>query len=95
VALLPAEARIHEARIALDGGADGLDVLRRVAAGAPGWLRPGGHLLIETSERQAPLAAAAFAEYGLRPRTAISPELYCTVIIGTNGSVTHDVGRSL
>ena len=95
VALLPAEARIHEARIALDGGADGLDVLRRVAAGAPGWLRPGGHLLIETSERQAPLAAAAFAEHGLRPRTAISPELCSTVIIGTNGSVTHDVGQSL
>ena len=35
VALLPAEARLHEPRAALDGGADGLDVLRRVAAAAP------------------------------------------------------------
>ena len=85
VALLPAEARLHEARNALDGGADGLDVLRRVAAGAPDWLRPSGHLLIETSERQAPLATAAFAQYGLRTRVASSAELGSTVIIGTNG----------
>ena len=47
-------------RVALDGGPDGLDVLRRVAAGAPSWLVPGGHLLIETSGRQAPQAMAAF-----------------------------------
>jgi release factor glutamine methyltransferase len=85
VPLLPAEARLHEARVALDGGADGLDVLRRVTAGAPGWLKPGGHLLIETSERQAPLATAAFARCGLHPRLASSPELGSTVIIGTNG----------
>ncbi len=54
IGLLPAEARLHEARVALDGGADGLDVLRRVIAAAPQWLAPGGHLLVETSERQAP-----------------------------------------
>ncbi|MYR62648.1 putative protein N(5)-glutamine methyltransferase, partial [Streptomyces sp. SID625] len=38
VPLLPSEARDHEPPAALDGGADGLDVLRRVAAGAPDWL---------------------------------------------------------
>ena len=54
IGLLPAEARVHEARVALDGGADGLDLLRRVTAAAPPWLAPGGHLLVETSERQAP-----------------------------------------
>ena len=45
IALLPPEARLHEPRVALDGGADGLDVLRRVAAAAAEWLAPGGHLL--------------------------------------------------
>ena len=95
VPLLPAEARLHEAAVALDGGPDGLDVLRRVAAGAPAWLRPGGHLLIETSERQVTLATAAFAEHGLRPQLASSEELGSTVIIGTNASVTHGVGESL
>ena len=85
VPLLPAEARLHEARIALDGGPDGLDVLRRVAAGAPGWLKRGGHVLIETSERQAQLAIAAFSQYGLHSRLANPPEWGSTVIIGTNG----------
>jgi release factor glutamine methyltransferase len=82
--LLPAEAREHEPRMALDGGPDGLDVLRRVAAGAPGWLAPGGHLLIETSERQAPQAVAAFAAAGLVPRVARSADLNATVVIGTS-----------
>ena len=70
VGLLPPEARAHEPRVALDGGADGLDVLRRVAAGAPLWLAPGGHLLVETSERQAPRAAEAVGRDGLIPRVA-------------------------
>jgi release factor glutamine methyltransferase len=83
IAFLPPEARAHEPRVALDGGPDGLDVLRRVAAGAPDWLAPGGHLLIETSERQAPLAAAAFQASGLSPRVATSADLSATVLIGT------------
>jgi len=82
VSLLPAEARAHEPLVALDGGADGLDVLRRVAAGAPAWLAPGGYLLIETSERQAAHAAAAFAGSGLNPRVASSAEFGATVVIG-------------
>jgi release factor glutamine methyltransferase len=84
IGFLPPEARAHEPLAALDGGPDGLDVLRRVAAGAPGWLRPGGHLLIETSERQAQAAAAAFAASGLTTRVARSAEEYATVIVGTN-----------
>ena len=83
VGLLPPEARAHEPRVALDGGADGLDVLRRVAAWAPLWLAPGGHLLVETSERQAPRAAEAFARDGLIPRVAHSARLNATVVIGT------------
>jgi release factor glutamine methyltransferase len=83
VGLLPSEARAHEPRVALDGGADGLDVLRRVAAGAPPWLAPGGHLLVETTERQAPRAAEAFGRDGLIPRVAHSSRLNATVVIGT------------
>jgi release factor glutamine methyltransferase len=83
IGLLPPEARAHEPRAALDGGPDGLDVLRRVAAGAPAWLAPGGHLLIETSERQAPQAAAAFANSGLTPRAVSSADLSATVLVGT------------
>jgi len=83
VALLPAEAREHESRAALDGGADGLDVLRRVTAAAPLWLAPGGSLLVETSERQAPQAVEAAARSGLVPRVASSEELNATVVIAT------------
>jgi release factor glutamine methyltransferase len=83
IGFLPPEARTHEPQIALDGGADGLDVLRRVAAGAPGWLAPGGRLLIETSDRQAPHAAAAFTASGLTVRVATSAELDATIVIGT------------
>lgn len=83
IGLLPPEARIHEARVALDGGADGLDILRRVTAGAARWLAPGGHLLVETSERQVPKAVAAFTGNGLAARVARSGELNATVVIGT------------
>ena len=85
IGLLPPEARDYEPRTALNGGPDGLDVLRRVAAGAPGWLAPGGHLLVETSDRQVPRAAAAFAAAGLRPRVTSSADLDATVIIGSPG----------
>lgn len=81
--LLPPEARVYEPRTALDGGADGLDVLRRVAGQAPRWLAPGGYLLSEISERQAPRAVEAFAAAGLTPQVAGSEELNATVVIGT------------
>ncbi len=82
VGLLPAEARDHEPLIALDGGADGLDVLRRVAAEAPRWLAPGGCVLVETSERQTSTALDAFTRSGLTARPAVSEELYANVVIG-------------
>ena len=83
VALLPAEARLHEPRSALDGGPDGLDLLRRVAAVAPRWLAPGGHLLVETSERQAAVAVAIVGAAELVARTAVSTEAEATVVVGT------------
>lgn len=83
VGLLPSEARDHEARVALDGGADGLDVLRRVTEAAPKWLAPGGHLLFETSERQARSAVEAVSRSGLNARVAEDDEMGATVVIGT------------
>ena len=90
IAFLPPEARAHEPHAALDGGPDGLDVLRRVAAQAPAWLAPGGHLLTETSGRQAPLAAAALSASGLVPRVARSAALDATVLIGTRPGPAPD-----
>jgi release factor glutamine methyltransferase len=84
IELMPPEAREHEPRVALDGGMDGLDVQRRVAAGAPLWLAPGGHLLIETSKRQAPQTVETFTRNGLIPRVTSSDELDATVVIGRN-----------
>jgi release factor glutamine methyltransferase len=82
VDLLPPEARIHEPLVALDGGADGLDVLRRVAVGASDWLTPGGHVLMETSLAQADAAMAVLADAGLAPTVASDEDLLATVVIG-------------
>lgn len=80
IATMPPEARLHEPRVALDGGADGLDLHRRVAAGAPGWLAPGGALLIETSRSQAERTAALCAAAGLIPRVARDDDLDATAV---------------
>jgi release factor glutamine methyltransferase len=80
--LLPAEARDHEPRSALDGGADGLDVFRRVAADALIWLAPGGVLLSEVTDAQ--LAPAAEAVYlgGLDADSIYDDDLEARVIRG-------------
>ncbi|TDB72453.1 putative protein N(5)-glutamine methyltransferase [Micromonospora sp. KC721] len=68
VALMPAEARRYEALVALDGGVDGLAVLRRVAAGAVDWLAPGGRLVVEVGESQVDALDGELRTLGLRPR---------------------------
>ena len=83
IALLPREARLYEPEAALDGGPDGLDLARRVAAGAAAWLAPGGHLLVETSAGQAPRAVEIFARDGLIPEVVTLNDLEATVVIGT------------
>jgi len=83
IALLPAEARLHEPRVTLDGGVDGLDVARRVVAGAPDWLAPGGSLLVETSRRQVGPATMLMESVGLAVRVVEFEELQATVVVGT------------
>lgn len=83
LATMPAEARLHERRMALEGGADGVQVHRRIAEHAPAWLAPGGRLLIETGRRQATLTAAAMERAGLPTLVVIDDELDATVVVGT------------
>jgi release factor glutamine methyltransferase len=81
IRMMPAEARLYEARIALDGGAEGLDVHRRLAAEAAGWLTGGGRVLVETSSAQAELTAGLFTNAGFRSRILDSPAHDATVIL--------------
>ena len=82
IATMPPEARDHESRTALDGGGDGLDVQRRVIAGAPGWLSEDGLLLVETSRSQAGRTQEAMAAAGLAAQVRHDPDLDGTVAAG-------------
>jgi release factor glutamine methyltransferase len=95
IALMPREARDHEHLVALDGGADGLVVQRRVIAEAPAWLRPGGHVLVETGRSQLDGTGAALRAAGLTVAVASDDEAGGLVGHGTmylNGGME---GRSL
>lgn len=83
IRLMPAEARDHEPHRALDGGGDGLDIHRRVVAGAGDWLAPDGRLLVETSARQVEGTVAIFREAGLVPRTVRRKAIDATVVVGS------------
>ena len=83
IALMPPEARDHEHRLALDGGAEGRVVQARVGAAAPAWLAPGGSLLIETSVRQAPGTSALMSGVGLTVAVSSDDEIGGTVATGT------------
>ncbi|HUD77163.1 MAG TPA: putative protein N(5)-glutamine methyltransferase [Streptosporangiaceae bacterium] len=82
IRFMPPEARLHEPRIALDGGPDGVGLHRRVAAQAADWLSAAGRLLIETSDQQAPLTAAAVSDGGLTATVVTDDDLEATVVIG-------------
>ncbi|WP_104087845.1 putative protein N(5)-glutamine methyltransferase [Arthrobacter sp. GMC3] len=85
IAFMPAEARLHEPDSALNGGADGLEIQRRIAAQARSWLRPGGSLLVETSMRQSALSARIMAAHGFAASISHSEELDGTVVTGRLG----------
>jgi release factor glutamine methyltransferase len=82
VATMPPEARDHEPRTALDGGPDGLAVLRRIAALAPAWLAPGGAALLECAAHQAGATREAIAGTGLTAVVVHDDEADATVVVG-------------
>jgi release factor glutamine methyltransferase len=84
ISLLPREARLYEAPLALDGGVDGLAVVRRVLGPAREWLAPDGSVLVETSDHQVSAVKKIMAQGGLNPRVTRSDRLGATVVIGSN-----------
>jgi len=92
IRLLPPEARLYEPHVTLDGGPDGLATLRRVASGASEWLAPGGHLFVEMSDHQAPLARAVMAEHGLDAGIVADDDLGATVVHGIKPGAEHGGG---
>ncbi|MGH9243279.1 MAG: N5-glutamine methyltransferase family protein [Acidimicrobiales bacterium] len=67
--LLPADVQRYEPRIALDGGDDGLDVVRRTVVAAARLLRPGGWLLTELGGEQEQALSPTLAASGFCPGT--------------------------
>jgi release factor glutamine methyltransferase len=64
IASLPPEIRDFEPRLALAGGADGLDFYRRIACDARSHLAPGGALIVEVGQGQATEVASIFHAAG-------------------------------
>lgn len=67
VELLPPELRDNEPRIALDGGDDGLTLIRRLLGQLPTRMRPGGFVVLETAFNQAQTVAALAREVARGP----------------------------
>jgi release factor glutamine methyltransferase len=67
IAGLPPEVRLYDPHGALDGGPDGLDFYRAIAASAPALLAPDGLVVVELGAGQAEPVAALFAGAGLAP----------------------------
>jgi release factor glutamine methyltransferase len=68
IGTLAPEVRDFDPRLALDGGPDGLDCYRTIAAAVPALLAPDGVLVVELGSGQAPAVAALFAAAGLAPQ---------------------------
>ena len=67
IATLAPDVRDFDPHLALDGGTDGLDFYRTIAAAAPTLLAPGGVLVVELGIGQAEPVAHLFAAVGLAP----------------------------
>lgn len=78
---LQPDVRLSEPHGALDGGEDGLDIIRRIVDNAPDWMVPGGALMIECSPEQADLvrelleAQGTYASAGIRQDLSNQPRV--------------------
>jgi release factor glutamine methyltransferase len=72
---LPPEVRIHEPRIALDGGTDGLALIRRIAVAGRRCLRSSGALVVETAGADQASAAAALLRAAGWDQVAVRADL--------------------
>ncbi|NVO14264.1 MAG: peptide chain release factor N(5)-glutamine methyltransferase [Rhodoplanes sp.] len=74
IATLAPEVRDHDPHLALDGGPDGLDAYRAIAADAPRLLAPGGTLVVEVGAGQAAAVVALFDTSGLDTNRSPHPD---------------------
>jgi release factor glutamine methyltransferase len=74
-ASLPISVRDHEPRPALDGGPDGLTVVRRLLTQAPAVLEPGGRILIEIGADQGEAVSRLARTYFSRAAICVHPDL--------------------
>ncbi len=74
-ASLPASVRNHEPRLALDGGTNGLEIVRQLLVQAPAVLNPGGGLLIEIGADQGEAASHLARTLFPRAEVCVHPDL--------------------
>ena len=81
LAFMPPEAREHEPRHTLDGGADGVALHRRIADGAEPWLAAEGIVVVETGRQQSAQTAAALRSAGLETEVWTDDEVDGTAVV--------------
>ena len=82
VETLEEEVRIHEPRMALDGGEDGLDFYRKITAESVQYLRKGGRLLFEIGYDQGEAVSALMKEHFAEVRVIQDPAGLDRVVSG-------------
>ncbi len=85
IADMPREARDHEPLHTLDGGSDGLEVQRRLVAGAATWLAPGGTVVVESSRSQREGSMELLRRSGFRSSARYDSDRDATAVIGVLG----------
>jgi release factor glutamine methyltransferase len=88
---LEPEVRDHEPRVALDGGPDGLDFYRRIAAEAGDFLRPGGRVMLELNDTGGPDVGKIFKQKGWKVE-AVEPDYnqFQRIFIAHQATESHD-----